>query len=56
MGCCFAELYGQANAFHYANSDDGGCPGIGIGCQFWSSDGCLPVGIRTDESFVGYHR
>lgn len=22
MGCCFAELYGQANAFHYANSDD----------------------------------
>ena len=56
MGCCFAELYGQANAFHYANSDDGGCPGIGIGCQFWSSDGCLSVGIRTDESFVGYHR
>jgi len=30
--------------------------GIGIGCQFWSSDGCLSVGIRTDESFVGYYR
>ena len=24
--------------------------------NFWSFDGCLPVGIRTDESFVGYHR
>ena len=53
VGCCLVELYGQANAFHYANSNDGGCAGIGISSQFRSPDGCILVGIRTDESFIG---
>ena len=30
--------------------------GIGIGCQFWSLMAVFLWGIRTDESFVGYHR
>lgn len=50
VGCCFAKLYGQANAFHNAREYDDNITELESAANFGPTYGCISLDLRINES------